>query len=298
MTALERLRAAGRLSEDVELGPLTTYRFGGPARYVVTIDSEQDLRDALEVAQRSGLPVFPLGRGSNVLVADAGFAGVVMRAGSGLSHRTIGEELVAGAAVPLPLLARESARAGRGGLEFYSAIPGSVGGAVRMNAGCHGTETRDVLVSARVFDGIRSTILDCTPDDLELAYRHSNLNDLSFVIEARFSTFNRSADEAEQAIKEVTRWRRDHHPGGTLNAGSAFKNPAGDSAGRIIDSLGLKGLRSGAAKVSHRHANFFVADEGATAQDVYLLFIEVQRRVRDATGIELEPEIRFLGDFS
>ena len=167
-----------------------------------------------------------------------------------------------------------------------------------MNAGCHGSETRDVLVSARVFDGATKSILDCTPDDLDLAYRHSNLDDSQFVIEARFASFARPPTEAEQTIKEITLWRREHHPGGTLNAGSAFKNPEGDSAGRIIDSLGLKGLCSGAVKVSHRHANFFVAGEGATARDVYMLVVEVQRRVRDATGVELEPEIRLLGDFS
>lgn len=293
-----RLRAAGRLGEDVALGPLTTYRFGGPARYLVTIDGEQDVRDALEIAQAEHLPVLPLGRGSNVVVADAGFVGVVLQAGPGLSYREIGDEVVAGAAVPLPLLARESARAGRGGLEFFTGIPGSVGGAIRMNAGCHGTETRDVLVSARVFDGARGTIVDRTPSDLDLRYRHSNLDDMDFVIEARFATVARPVAESEQTIREIAHWRRQHQPGGTLNAGSVFKNPEGEAAGRIIDDVGLKGFGSGAVRVSERHANFFVAGEGATARDVYSLVVEVQRRVREATGIELQPEIRFVGDFS
>ncbi len=298
MKARERLRMAGRLGENVALGPLTTYRFGGQARYLVTIDGERDLRDAWKIAGEEGLPLLPLGRGSNIVVADAGFAGVVLQAGAGLSHRTIGEEVVAGAGVPLPLLARDAARAGRGGLEFYVGIPGSVGGAVRMNAGCHGTETSEVLVSARVFDGLSGAILDRSPDDLDLRYRHSNLDDVSFVIEARYSTFSRPPVESERMIREISRWRRDNQPGGTLNAGSVFKNPEGDAAGRIIDSLGLKGYGSGAVKVSERHANFFVAEEGATARDVYILVLEIQRRVLDGTGIDLEPEIRFVGDFS
>ncbi|MCH7585859.1 MAG: UDP-N-acetylmuramate dehydrogenase [Acidobacteria bacterium] len=298
MTASERLRAAGRLGENVALGPLTSFRLGGPARYLVTIDAEQDLRDAFEIATREGLSVLPLGRGSNVVVADAGFPGMVLQAGSGLSHRSIGEATVAGAAVPLPLLARDAARAGRGGLEFYTGIPGSVGGAIRMNAGCHGSETSDVLISVRVFDLETSTVGDRPAADLDLAYRHSNLGDFDFVLEARFATVKRPVAEAERVIRDIARWRRQHQPGGTFNAGSVFKNPEGEAAGRIIDRLGLKGLESGAVRVSRRHANFFEAGEGATARDVRSLVLEVQRRVRDETGIDLEPEIRFVGDFS
>ena len=298
MSGLRRLRAAGRLGEDVALGPLTTYRFGGPARYLVTIDGEQDLQDAFEIATEEGLPVLPLGRGSNIVVADAGFPGVVLRAGQGLSHRSIGEETVAGAAVPLPLLARDAAREGRGGLEFYTGIPGSVGGAIRMNAGCHGTETSDVLISVRVFDLETSTAGDRTGTDLQLAYRHSNLGDSDFVIEARFATVERPVAEAEETIRDIGRWRREHQPGGTFNAGSVFKNPEGEAAGQIIDRLGLKGLGSGAVRVSDRHANFFEAGAGATARDMYSLVVEVQRRVRAETGIDLEVEIRFVGDFS
>ncbi len=298
MTARERLRTAGRLGENIALGPFTTYCFGGPARYLVRIDDEQDLRDAYEIAGEEGLPLLPLGRGSNVVVAESGFAGVVLQAGPGLSNRIIGEEVEAGAAVPLPLLARDSARAGRGGLEFYSGIPGSVGGAIRMNAGCHGFETSDVLVSARVFDGTTGTINSRSLDDLDLRYRYSSLDDSDFVIAARFRTRSRPTAEAESEIRKITQWRRDNHPGGTLNAGSVFKNPKGDAAGRIIDSLGLKGFALGPVEVSERHANFFVAREGATAGDIYRLVIEVQRRVYDATGIDLEPEVRFIGDFS
>lgn len=295
---VDRLRAEGRLDEHVPLGPLTTYKFGGPARYVVTVSDEEDLRDAWRISTTEGLAVVALGRGSNVVVSEKGFDGIVLRPGPGLAHREIGEEVVAGAAVPLPVLAREAARRGRGGLEFFTGIPGSVGGAVRMNAGCHGSETRDVLVAARVFSAATGLAGDRTADELGLSYRHSDLDDTEFVLEARFATVERDPKECEAEIRDVTRWRREHQPGGTLNAGSVFKNPPGDAAGRLIDSAGLKGLSRGAVRVSERHANFFVAGEGARPTDLHRLVEDVRARVLAATGIELEPEIRFLGEFS
>jgi len=297
MEALERLTASGRVVESVPLGPLTTYKFGGLARFVVTIDGVEDLRDAWTIASNERIPVVALGRGSNVVVSDSGFPGVVLVAGSGLAYRTIGPTTVAGAAAPLPLLARDSARAGRGGLEFYAGIPGSVGGAVAMNAGCHGSETSEVLVSALVFDGLTGVAEDFSPEQLEMSYRHTNLDHTSFVVEARFSTVEREPAECERTIREISRWRRDNQPGGTFNAGSVFKNPPGDSAGRIIDSLDLKGFSCGGVRVSERHANFFVAEPGAIPADVYGLVMAVQERVSAATGLVLEPEIRFIGSF-
>ncbi|HLE39090.1 MAG TPA: UDP-N-acetylmuramate dehydrogenase [Acidimicrobiia bacterium] len=299
MTARELLAAAARLREDVPLAPLTTYRFGGPARYLVEAETEEDLVAAARLAAEEHLPVFVLGRGSNVVVSDRGFAGVVIRQGTGFARRTMdrGGVISAGAAVPLPVLAREAARAGRGGLEFFVGIPGSVGGAVRMNAGCHGSDTGSRLITARIVSLRSGAVGERAPTDLELSYRHSNLSDEDVVVSARFHTDPVDPQEAELRIREITRWRKETQPGGTLNAGSVFKNPAGDAAGRIIDSLGLKGLRVGAVEVSMRHANFFVADAGATAADVYALVGEVQRRVHESTGIVLEPELRFVGEF-
>jgi UDP-N-acetylmuramate dehydrogenase len=299
MDRIDRLRSEGRLEEDVRLGPLTTYKFGGPARYVITVDGEEDLRAAWALSAAEGLPVVALGRGSNVLVADAGYRGIVLRAGPALSTRSFeGDVVVAGGGAPLPLLARESVRAGRGGLEFYTGIPGSVGGAVRMNAGCHGTETKDVLIVARVFDATSGTASDRTPEELGLSYRHSDLDDLDFVLSATFRTFDQEPDAGEQELRAIARWRKEHQPGGTFNAGSVFKNPPGTAAGKIIDDLGLKGFAVGGVSVSERHANFFVAGAEATAADVHGLVTEVQRRVAEETGIELVPEIRFIGDFS
>ncbi|HSM01914.1 MAG TPA: UDP-N-acetylmuramate dehydrogenase [Acidimicrobiia bacterium] len=299
MTSRAALVERGKVTVDASLAPLTTYKLGGPARYLVVVDDEDDLRLASGLASEEGLPLVTLGRGSNMVVADVGFPGVVVRPGPGLSWwEAAGDDAIrAGSGMPLPLLARETGRAGLGGLEFFTGIPGSVGGAVRMNAGCHGSEVADWLVEARVMDLGTGEVSERTPTDLEMSYRHSSLTDDHFVVSARFRTIARDPSDAEEAIREITRWRREHQPGGTLNAGSVFKNPPGDSAGRVIDAAGLKGLRIGGAQVSERHANFFIAHDGATASDLHRLVIEVQRRILDEVGVELVPEIRFLGEF-
>jgi UDP-N-acetylmuramate dehydrogenase len=294
MTSFAELVDEGLIRERVDLAPFTTYKFGGPARYLAEPGNEQELR---AVAEAWDGPVFVLGRGSNVVISERGFDGLVLI--PSMHHLDLHHEglVTAGAGVPQPVVARRAAAVGLGGLEFMVGIPGSIGGAVAMNAGCHGTETGDVLVTARIFDVGRAEASDRTPDELEMRYRHSNVGAGQVVVEATLRTVPTSPDEAERKIREITRWRRDHQPGGTLNAGSVFKNPEGDAAGRIIDEAGLKGFRIGGACVSERHANFFVADEGATPRHVHALVDEVTRRVHDATGITLEPEIRFVGDF-
>ncbi|MBI5157440.1 MAG: UDP-N-acetylmuramate dehydrogenase [Acidimicrobiia bacterium] len=300
MTARHRLATAGRLQEGAPLAPLTTYRFGGPARFLVEAHSEVDLEDAADLAREEGLAPVVLGRGSNVVVSDRGFDGMVVRlAGEFLDHRIDDAGVVhAGGAVALPVLARSAARAGRTGLEFYVGIPGTVGGAVRMNAGCHGSDTAGWLLDARVFSLGDAAVRQETARTLGLTYRHSGLDTTDVVVLARFRTEPGTPADAEARIREITRWRKETQPGGTLNAGSVFKNPPGDTAGRIIDHVGLKGLRIGGVEVSRRHANFFVADPGATAADVHALVFEVRRRVLAETGVELEPELRFIGDFS
>jgi UDP-N-acetylmuramate dehydrogenase len=205
----------------------------------------------------------------------------------------------AGGAVPLPVLARRAAAGGLAGLEFYVGIPGSVGGAVRMNAGGHGRETVEVLRRAWVLD-----LLDGAGDptasprdvvDLELGYRHSNLRPSEVVTAAEFTATPDDPATCEARVAEIVRWRREHQPGGQ-NAGSVFRNPPGDSAGRLIEASGLKGLRVGGAVVSDKHANFFQAEAGATARDVLDLVAEVQRRVAKTSGVELVPELHVVGD--
>jgi len=288
----------GAMRANVDLGPLTTYKLGGPAQWFADVGDEAELRDVL--ASADDLDVLVLGRGSNLVVSDGGFAGLVVRlTGEFLTASLIDEtSVLAGGGMPLPKLARFAVAHGRGGLEFFVGIPGSVGGAVRMNAGGHGSETAAWLLEATILDRRSMTTAPRSPSELDLSYRHSNLGDHAVVLAARFRTTAQLRSDGEEILSEVTRWRRKHQPGGTLNAGSVFKNPQGDAAGRVIDSLGLKGYRRGGVAVSAVHANFFVSDQGATAQDVWDLVWAVRRRAGEETGIWLEPELRFVGEFA
>ncbi len=305
MTTLDELVAAGLVATDVPLAAMTTYKLGGPARYFAEVADEAELLRVAEArhgteAKSGPLPLLILGRGSNLAVADSGYAGLVIRLGEQFSRIDIEPdgEILAGGATPLPLLARSAVRVGRGGLEFFVGIPGSVGGAVCMNAGCHGSETKDWLLAARVADLEDGTASWRDPARLGMRYRHTDLASHHLVVAARFRTEPIAPDIGERRLREITRWRKQTQPGGTLNAGSVFKNPPGDAAGRIIDSLGLKGFRVGRVAVSEKHANFFVAEPGAPAQDIFDLVAAVRHEVAAATGIWLEPEIRFAGDFT
>lgn len=296
MTALDRLTASGIVQTDVELGRLTTYKLGGPARWYAEAPDLPTLEQVAGAWRDERPALLILGRGSNLVVGEGGFPGLVLRL-TGEFTEVDTDTMTAGAAVPLPILARRSVQAGYTGLEFYVGIPGSVGGAVRQNAGCHGTETCEVLDTAEVLD-LRTGVRDHrSPTQLGLAYRHSELRPTELVVAARYHVQPGDREAGERRMREVTRWRKEHQPGGTLNAGSVFKNPPGDAAGRIIDQLGLKGFRIGGAAVSERHANFFVAGPEATPSDVRRLVEEVGRRVEDATGIRLEPEIQLVGEF-
>lgn len=278
--------------ENVELAPLTTYKLGGRARWFAEPASPEELLALTPVV----VPVLVLGRGSNVLVADDGFDGLVIRLGSSLADIVIdGSRVRAGAGASLATVARAAAKSDLGGLEWLVGVPGSVGGAVRMNAGCFGSETSDVLLEAK-FLNLTTGIVDVrTPAALEMSYRSTNVLPDELVMEATFLTDPSPRAESEAKMREITRWRKEHQPGGTFNAGSVFKNPPGDAAGRIIDALGLKGRAVGGVSVSHRHANFFVADAKASAQDMYDLVQVVQAEVKDRAGIELIPEIQFVG---
>lgn len=305
MSALAALVAEGLLRAEVSLAPLTTYKFGGPARYYLEASSEADLGRLADARTRDAAmgpspQILVVGRGSNLVVSDSGFDGIVVHLGPEFVSVRVDDDglVVAGGATPLPSLARRAADAGRGGLEFYVGIPGAVGGAVAMNAGCFGTETSDVMARARVIDMDSDTATWETPISLCHSYRHSRLGPADVVVGAEFATEAIDAGEGRRRMREVTQWRRRTQPGGTFNAGSVFKNPPGDAAGRIIDALGLKGFSIGGAAVSERHANFFVAEPDAMAQDVFDLVAAVRAKVAAETGVELQPEIRFAGDFS
>jgi len=285
----------GGVARDVPAADLGTYRVGGPLAVLVRVPDDAALARVGEVVARRVPPVLVVGRGSNLLVADDGFDGLGILLVGEFESLTIDETTTrAGGAVPLPVLARRTAAVGRAGLEFFVGIPGSVGGAVRMNAGGHGCETRDVLVRARV----RSLVTGaCTePDAVELAlgYRTSTIGATDVVVDAEFRVTPDDPDACAARIDDVVRLRREHQPGGA-NGGSVFRNPPDDSAGRLIDVSGGKGLRVGGAVVSEKHANFFQAETGASARDVRDLVALVQARVFAETGVALVPELVMVG---
>ena len=287
----------GRVRRDAPLGALTTYRVGGRAALLLEARSEDDLALAREAVTTSGVPVVVVGRGSNLLVADAGFAGLAVVVGEGLDVVVADAgacRVRAGGGAFLPVVARRSAAAALTGLEWAVGVPGSVGGAVRMNAGAHGADTAATLERIRFVDLAGGEDGERAAARLDFGYRRSAVAPTHVVVEAEFALAPGDRQESEARIAEIVRWRREHQPGGQ-NAGSVFTNPPGDSAGRLVDAAGLKGLRVGSATVSPKHANFVQADDGGTAGDVLALIREVQRRVEEATGVHLEPELRLIG---
>jgi UDP-N-acetylmuramate dehydrogenase len=298
-------RASGLVETNFPLKRLTTYRLGGPASVYFEPSSGEDIvafgdvMRALEGEQAP--PVLVMGRGSNLVVSDEGWPGVVMRLGAAFSWIEPIDDpatgLVAGAATPMPLLANWAARRGLAGIEFAIAIPGSVGGAVRMNAGAHGRETASALESARLLDLDSLAVEEMKPSDLDYSYRHSNVTDGQVVLDARFQLSPEEPASVRNRMEEYRRHRAATQPGAVQNAGSVFKNPPGDHAGRLVEAAGLKGFAVGRASVSELHANFFIAQDGARAQDVYDLVHAVRARVREGFGVDLTPEIRFVGPF-
>ena len=297
MNALEE--AAALLGPRVErgrpLGPLTTYRVGGPAALFLEAAGPDDLDAARKAVMGSGIPVLVLGKGSNLLVSDVGFPGLVVTLGPGFaSIEVTGTTVRAGAAAGLPVLARRTAAAGVVGLEWAVGVPGSVGGGVRMNAGGHGSDMAGCLERWAFVDLHGGPDGERALSDLAYGYRRSSVAPGHVVTWASFPLRRGDRDRSEAAIAEIVRWRRANQPGGQ-NAGSVFTNPDGDSAGRIIEACGLKGLRLGTAQVSDKHANFIQADAGGAADDVRRLIDMVRERVREQAGVELVPEVRMVG---
>ena len=280
---------------DAPLGPRTTYRVGGSAAVLVVVHDLADLVAMATITATDGTDTLVVGRGSNLLVADRGFPGVALALGEGFDFEEIvGDLVVAGAARALPVLARSTVAAGLTGFEWAVGVPGSIGGAVRMNAGGHGADMAAALVAVTVVDMRSGTAGERPAEALDLRYRHSALGAHEVVADARLQLALGDRDRSERTLAEIVRWRREHQPGGQ-NAGSVFTNPPGDSAGRLIDVAGCKGLRVGSAMVSSKHANFIQADPGGSADDVLAVMQEVRARVSERTGIELVPETHLIG---
>lgn len=275
----------------------TTLRVGGPAVALVRATAVEDLVGIARVCAEADRPWLILGRGSNLLVADDGWPGVVVAldaAFRGIARD--GDGLVVGGAEPMPALAVRAEREGLAGVAFGVAIPGTLGGAVRMNAGAHGGQLSDVLdwveVVRLAHHGQRERV---TAAALELGYRHSALPADAVAVRARLALQPAAAATLAGDMNEMRRWRRAHQPLSEPSCGSVFANPPGDSAGRLIDTAGLKGYRVGGARVSERHANFIVVEQGARAGDVHRVLREAQRRVAEVHGVTLRPEVVLAG---
>lgn len=292
-----RARVAGSVEAAAPLAPRTTLRVGGPAAALVRAERPDDLAGVAEVCADTGRGLLILGRGSNLLVADAGWPGVAVALGRGFRGVTVtGELVVAGAAEPMPALARASARAGLEGAAFGIAIPGTVGGAVRMNAGAHQGEVADVLEWVEVARLARGGVLErIEASALGLDYRHSELPGDAVVVRAGFRLRHGEPAAVAAAMREMRQWRRDHQPLDEPSCGSVFRNPAGDSAGRLVEAAGLKGHRIGGARFSEKHANFITVAAHGTARDVRALIEVAQARVAERFGITLQTEVVQVG---
>jgi UDP-N-acetylmuramate dehydrogenase len=310
-------RLAGALGAravlDRPLGPLTTYGVGGPAALYVEIEGPEDLavvrrvcRDHVASSGTPVPPVFVLGRGSNLLVADEGFEGMVLHLGAGFAGIDLpvagegagsaGPPAVvrAGAAVALPVLARRIADAGWSGLSWAVGVPGSVGGAVRMNAGGHGSDMASCLVRYSWVDLFGDAGGTDDVHHLDYGYRSSAVAASHVVVAAELAVMPGDVEQEQAAVSAIVKWRREHQPGGS-NAGSVFTNPEGDSAGRLIEAAGLKGFRLGTAHVSEKHANFIQADKEGRADDVFALMGHARDVVAEQSGVVLRAEVRLLG---
>ena len=289
-----------RLRHDEPLGPLSTYRVGGRAARFVEVAAPDELA-AVAAALASldtPVPTLVVGRGSNLLVAEAGFDGLALQLGTAFAtaEPVDGDPtlLRAGGAASLPVVARRSVAAGLSGFEWAVGVPGSIGGAVRMNAGGHGSDMSEVLDRVRVIDLATGEDVSMGLAALDLSYRHSSITASQVVVEADLRLGPGDVAEGERQLNEIVRWRRANQPGGH-NAGSVFANPEGDSSGRLIDAAGCKGLRIGTAEVSTKHANFIQADDGGAADDVHALMVEVARRVHEHSGVRLRAETVLVG---
>ena len=284
---------------DAPFGALTTYRVGGSAAALVELSDLETLRGVVRIAGRLGVPSMVLGRGSNVLVADEGFDGIVLRLTGSFEEVSVdldAARAVAGSAALLPVVARRTAAAGLVGFEWAVGVPGTVGGAVRMNAGGHGSDMAATVESVVVVNARTGEVSERSTSEIGFEFRGSALGVDELVVRAVLRLARGSVEEASSRIDEIVKWRRENQPGGQ-NAGSVFVNPVPGEvpAGRLIDEAGLRGFRIGTAEVSSKHANFIQADEGGRAADVLAVMRHVHEVVRARSGHSMRSEIRLIG---
>ncbi|MEQ8824930.1 MAG: UDP-N-acetylmuramate dehydrogenase [Filomicrobium sp.] len=286
----------GRLKANALMSDITWFRVGGPAQVLFTPADEADLAYFLKNIPEE-LPVFALGLGSNLLVRDGGVPGVVVRLGRGFGQIEVldGYRLRAGTAVPDVKVARAAAEAGISGLHFYRGIPGSIGGALRMNAGAHGGETKDILESARAVDR-QGNIHEFSLADMGFSYRHCSIPKDYIFTSAVFKGAPGDVATIQKQMDEVADYREQNQPIRERTGGSTFKNPPDHSAWKLVDAAGCRGYRVGGAMVSDMHCNFLINDQEATGEDLETLGETVRARVKANSGIELNWEIIRLGE--
>ena len=299
-TAERILRSAcgDRVRTGFPLAPLTTFRIGGPAALYLEPQTDDDLRAASTAVRESGIPFVVLGKGSNVLVSDEGFPGLVLRLGKGFRWTARAEyRLTAGGSMPLPALAGVALTHSLSGLEFGVAIPASLGGAVRMNAGAHHHSLHEVVETVQVFSMMETTTRSIPADDAGFRYRNSALPTDGVVTATTLLLRPGERDSIRAEMQAARDWRRATQPLAEPNCGSVFKNPAGDHAARMVEAVGGKELSVGGAHVSGKHANFIIAGDGVRATDVVRLIALLRERVFERFAIWLDPEVHLIGPF-
>jgi UDP-N-acetylmuramate dehydrogenase len=290
-----KIKFRGKLLENEPLARYTTWRIGGPARYLVLPADSDDVVRALELAQERGVPWIVLGLGSNVLVKDTGFPGIVIRMGKGMDRFEMkGATAIVGAGMPTPILARRTAEAGFVGVERFVGIPGTVGGGIYMNAGCHGAEFAEIVTEVTVMDS-RGKVKQLSRKQISYKYRSSNIEGI--VLEAKLGLGEESPAKLKELQAKLFRWRKAGTPFDQPCCGSTFTNPSGitKSAGMLIDECGLKGFQIGGAQVSTMHANYIINKGTATASDVLKVIDHIRKTVAKKTGVTLELECKIIG---
>lgn len=293
---LKKQLTAGTLLEREPMSKHTSFRIGGPADLFVQPANEEELWNALHLARQEKVPFFIVGNGSNLLVSDEGFRGMILHTGGMLKDISVeGDVIYAQAGALLSTVAKTALEHGLAGMEFAAGIPGTLGGAVCMNAGAYGGEMKDILLDAEVLtqEGERLVL---PVEELNLSYRHSVIFEKNYVVLAAHIRLSRGdTAEIKNRMNELAGARRDKQPLEYPSAGSTFKRPEGYFAGKLIQDAGLKGYTVAGAQVSEKHSGFVINRGGATAEEVRFLIRQVQQKVRSQFGVELEPEVRMLG---
>jgi len=296
---LLRILPENRIKLKERMENHTTLHIGGPADYFVTPAGTEEIIEVIRLCNEEGMPFYVMGNGSNLLVSDDGYRGLIIKIAEDFSEIWVNEDgtVTAQAGILLSKLANVIAKHSLTGFEFASGIPGTLGGAVTMNAGAYGGEMKQCLTSVKVLDR-NGNVLTLSRDELELGYRTSILQKKNYILlEATMKFETGNQQEIFAKMQDLNRQRREKQPLEKFSAGSTFKRPEGYYAGKLISDAGLRGYQVGGASVSEKHCGFLINKDNATAKDFITLIQDVTRIVYDKFGVTLEPEVRFLGDF-